>query len=57
MDFNVALESVDFAEVERLAEDLRLFYVALIRSVWYCSFGVVSLVRRRGDKKGDIDVY
>lgn len=57
MDFNVALESVDFAEVERLAEDLRLFYVALTRSVWYCSFGVVSLVRRRGDKKGDIDVH
>lgn len=35
---------------ERLAEDLRLLYVALTRSVWHCSLGVAPLVRRRGDK-------
>ena len=45
------------AEAERLAEDLRLLYVALTRSVWHCSLGVAPLVRRRGDKKGDTDVH
>lgn len=51
LDLNAAPESVDLAEVERLAEDLRLLYVALTRSVWHCSLGVAPLVRRRGDKK------
>ena len=55
--FNAAPESVDLAEAERLAEDLRLLYVALTRSVWHCSLGVAPLVRRRGDKKGDTDVH
>ena len=57
LDLNAAPESVDLAEVERLAEDLRLLYVALTRSVWHCSLGVAPLVRRRGDKKGDTDVH
>ena len=35
LDLNAAPESVDLAEVERLAEDLRLLYVALMRSVWH----------------------
>ncbi len=52
-----APESVELAEAERLAEDLRLLYVALTRSVWHCSLGVAPLVRRRGDKKGDTDVH
>ena len=51
LDLNAAPESVDLAEAERLAEDLRLLYVALTRSVWHCSLGVAPLVRRRGDKK------
>lgn len=57
LDLNAAPESVDLAEAERLAEDLRLLYVALTRSVWHCSLGVAPLVRRRGDKKGDTDVH
>ncbi len=51
LDLNAAPESVDLAEAERLAEDLRLLYVALTRSVWHCSLGVAPLVRRRGDKR------
>ncbi|HCL5925301.1 TPA: exodeoxyribonuclease V subunit beta [Citrobacter amalonaticus] len=57
LDLSEADESVALAEAERLAEDLRLLYVALTRSVWHCSLGVAPLVRRRGDKKGDTDVH
>ena len=57
LDLSDAAESVELAEAERLAEDLRLLYVALTRSVWHCSLGVAPLVRRRGDKKGDTDVH
>ncbi len=57
LDLSDAEESVELAEAERLAEDLRLLYVALTRSVWHCSLGVAPLVRRRGDKKGDTDVH
>ena len=57
LDLSEANESVALAEAERLAEDLRLLYVALTRSVWHCSLGVAPLVRRRGDKKGDTDVH
>lgn len=57
LDLSDARESVELAEAERLAEDLRLLYVALTRSVWHCSLGVAPLVRRRGDKKGDTDVH
>ncbi len=32
--------SLELAEAERLAEDLRLLYVALTRAVWHCSLGV-----------------
>lgn len=51
LDLSEADESVALAEAERLAEDLRLLYVALTRSVWHCSLGVAPLVRRRGDKR------
>lgn len=57
LDLSDAEESVELAEAERLAEDLRLLYVALTRSVWHCSLGVAPLVRRRSDKKGDTDVH
>ena len=57
LDLSEAKESVELAEAERLAEDLRLLYVALTRSVWHCSLGVAPLVRRRGDKKGPTDVH
>ncbi|POT56518.1 exodeoxyribonuclease V subunit beta [Citrobacter amalonaticus] len=57
LDLSEAQESMELAEAERLAEDLRLLYVALTRSVWHCSLGVAPLVRRRGDKKGDTDVH
>ncbi|WP_348250918.1 hypothetical protein, partial [Salmonella enterica] len=46
-----AAETIALAEAERLAEDLRLLYVALTRAVWHCSLGLAPLVRRLSDKK------
>ncbi len=57
LDLSHAEESVALAEAERLAEDLRLLYVALTRSVWHCSLGVAPLFRRRGEKTGASDFH
>ncbi|MEF2514355.1 exodeoxyribonuclease V subunit beta [Klebsiella pneumoniae] len=46
--------SLELAEVERLAEDLRLLYVALTRAVWHCSLGVAPLSSR---KSGNSDFH
>ncbi|WP_297115723.1 exodeoxyribonuclease V subunit beta [uncultured Enterobacter sp.] len=57
LDLSKAESSVELAEAERLAEDLRLLYVALTRSVWHCSLGVAPLFRRRGEKTGETDFH
>jgi exodeoxyribonuclease V beta subunit len=57
LDLSNAEGSVELAEAERLAEDLRLLYVALTRSVWHCSLGVAPLFRRRGEKTGESDLH
>ena len=57
LDLSKADASIELAEAERLAEDLRLLYVALTRSVWHCSLGVAPLSRRRGDKSGESDFH
>lgn len=57
LDLSHAEESVALAEAERLAEDLRLLYVALTRSVWHCSLGIAPLFRRRGEKSGPSDFH
>ena len=57
LDLSKAEESIELAETERLAEDLRLLYVALTRSVWHCSLGIAPIFRRRGEKTGDSDFH
>ncbi|MBM3073078.1 exodeoxyribonuclease V subunit beta [Enterobacter sp. RHBSTW-00994] len=57
LDLSNAESSVELAEAERLAEDLRLLYVALTRSVWHCSLGIAPLFRRRGEKAGESDFH
>ncbi|MGK2889680.1 MAG: exodeoxyribonuclease V subunit beta [Candidatus Malihini olakiniferum] len=47
LDVNNGEESRQLAEKERLAEDLRLLYVALTRSIYHCSVGVAPLQRNR----------
>ncbi|MFX2611240.1 exodeoxyribonuclease V subunit beta [Enterobacter mori] len=57
LDLSKAESSVELAEAERLAEDLRLLYVALTRSIWHCSLGIAPLFRRRGEKSGETDFH
>ncbi|MGK9175150.1 exodeoxyribonuclease V subunit beta [Yokenella regensburgei] len=57
LDLSGDEESLALAETERLAEDLRLLYVALTRSVWHCSLGIAPLFRGRGEKTGDTDFH
>ncbi|MGP1928192.1 MAG: exodeoxyribonuclease V subunit beta [Arsenophonus sp. NC-LC2-MAG3] len=51
-------KSIRLANEERLAEDLRLLYVALTRSVYHCSVGVAPLVKwRTSGENGDTDLH
>lgn len=57
LDLSQDEESQRLVEEERLAEDLRLLYVALTRSIWHCSIGVAPLFRGSRAKKGASDVH
>lgn len=57
LDLNASDESLELAEAERLAEDLRLLYVALTRAVWHCSLGLAPLTTRRSDKPTDTELH
>jgi exodeoxyribonuclease V beta subunit len=57
LDLNANEESVAWAEEERLAEDLRLLYVALTRSVYHCSIGIAPLFLGTRKKQGDTDLH
>lgn len=57
LDLNHSDESLELAEAERLAEDLRLLYVALTRAIWHCSLGIAPLTSRRSDKPGETDLH
>ncbi|PHM36671.1 exodeoxyribonuclease V subunit beta [Xenorhabdus innexi] len=50
-------EKLELADEERLAEDLRLLYVALTRSVYHCSVGVAPLIQGNRKKTGDTDLH
>ncbi|MGP1954495.1 MAG: 3'-5' exonuclease, partial [Arsenophonus sp. NC-QC1-MAG3] len=51
-------KSIRLSNEERLAEDLRLLYVALTRSVYHCSVGVAPLVKgRTSGENGDTDLH
>ncbi|MBK4714920.1 MULTISPECIES: exodeoxyribonuclease V subunit beta [Tenebrionibacter/Tenebrionicola group] len=57
LDLSNDAESLALAEEERLAEDLRLLYVALTRAVWHVSVGVAPLFRGSRTKKGASDLH
>ncbi|MDX7999874.1 exodeoxyribonuclease V subunit beta [Xenorhabdus sp. Reich] len=50
-------EALALADEERLAEDLRLLYVALTRAVYHCSVGVAPLIKGNKSKEGDTDLH
>ena len=57
LDLNYSDDAVKLAEEERLAEDLRLLYVALTRSVYHCSLGLAPLFLGGRKKQGETDVH
>lgn len=57
LDLDANEESQAWAEEERLAEDLRLLYVALTRSVYHCSIGIAPLFQGTRKKQGDTDLH
>lgn len=57
LDLHNGEESLELAEAERLAEDLRLLYVALTRAIWHCSLGIAPLSPRRSEKPTDTELH
>ncbi|MDF7681637.1 exodeoxyribonuclease V subunit beta [Enterobacteriaceae bacterium ESL0689] len=57
LDLSEQPDSLALAEAERLAEDLRLLYVALTRAVWHCSLAIAPLSKRRSDKSTVSDFH
>ncbi|QHM74357.1 RecBCD enzyme subunit RecB [Mixta theicola] len=57
LDLSDDEESLELAEQERLAEDLRLLYVALTRSVYHCSIGIAPLIKGNRKKEGNSDLH
>lgn len=57
LDLQDDAQSVELAEQERLAEDLRLLYVALTRAKWHCSLGVAPLIKGNRKKEGASDLH
>ncbi|MBD2802001.1 exodeoxyribonuclease V subunit beta [Xenorhabdus sp. M] len=49
--------ALKLADEERLAEDLRLLYVALTRSIYHCSIGIAPLIKGNKSKEGDTDLH
>lgn len=50
-------ENVALADEERLAEDLRLLYVALTRAIYHCSVGIAPLIKGNRKKNGETDLH
>ncbi|WP_127957426.1 exodeoxyribonuclease V subunit beta [Serratia microhaemolytica] len=57
LDISADPANLELAEQERLAEDLRLLYVALTRSVYHCSIGVAPLFVGQGKKQGNTHLH
>jgi len=57
LDLQQSDDSVSLAEEERLAEDLRLLYVALTRSIYHCSVGIAPLIKGTRKKEGNSDLH
>lgn len=57
LDLSEDQETLQLAEEERLAEDLRLLYVALTRSVYHCSIGIAPLIQGTRKKQGETDLH
>lgn len=57
LDLSEDEQTLQLAEEERLAEDLRLLYVAVTRSVYHCSIGIGPLIKGARKKQGETDLH
>lgn len=57
IDLSNGEEGVGFADKERLAEDLRLLYVAITRAVHHCWLGLAPLKSGRATKDNRTDLH
>ncbi|MGG4608918.1 exodeoxyribonuclease V subunit beta [Providencia sp. Me31A] len=57
LDLDDSEETVKLADEERLAEDLRLLYVALTRAIYHCSVGIAPLIKGNRKKSGETDLH
>ncbi|MGO2334995.1 exodeoxyribonuclease V subunit beta [Providencia sp.] len=57
LDLDDTNENVALADEERLAEDLRLLYVALTRAIYHCSVGIAPLIKGNRKKSGETDLH
>lgn len=57
LDIEDSDETVALADEERLAEDLRLLYVALTRAIYHCSVGIAPLIKGNRKKSGETDLH
>lgn len=57
LDLDDSEENVALADEERLAEDLRLLYVALTRAIYHCSVGIAPIIKGNRKKSGETDLH
>nr|WP_273827842.1 exodeoxyribonuclease V subunit beta [Providencia rettgeri] len=57
LDLEDSDETIALADEERLAEDLRLLYVALTRAIYHCSVGIAPLIKGNRKKSGETDLH
>nr|WP_232037545.1 exodeoxyribonuclease V subunit beta [Candidatus Erwinia haradaeae] len=57
LDVSQDLHNQEIEEKNRLAEDLRLLYVALTRSIFHCSIGITPIFKGRRKKQGKSDLH
>jgi exodeoxyribonuclease V beta subunit len=55
VDFLMQEQNLQKSDFERLAEDIRLFYVAVTRAVYYCSIGVWNISLAKSKKVSGFD--
>ncbi|AIN47468.1 Exodeoxyribonuclease V beta chain [Candidatus Palibaumannia cicadellinicola] len=56
-DLSASPNSIKLTEEERLAEDLRLLYVAVTRSIYHCCIGIAPLFHGSRQKTGTSDLH
>lgn len=54
IDFSKSIYNSKLSDEERLADDLRLLYVAITRSIYHCSIGIAPVIYKHHKKQYDV---